>query len=170
MKKGNLLWLKRKRVTKRDIEYCRYRNTVHKGRNQKKRIWSWLSILETLSICISLVLGVWLGLETWNSEIHNPDIIWICFPSESWTITAKVGGASISFWFFFYSFYLNSSDSTLTYNTLCSSQQAYSLILIIYFTHSSPTSPVGTISLFSIVKSLLLVNHFDVAAWKKLLQ
>ena len=47
-------------------------------------------------------------------------------------------------------------DSTLPCSTQCLSQVP-SLIPITYFTHPSPTSPLVTISLFSMVKSLFLV-------------
>ena len=48
------------------------------------------------------------------------------------------------------------SDSTLLYNTHCSSQQVYSFFPITFFPHHATTSPPITISLFCLVNSPLL--------------
>ena len=47
------------------------------------------------------------------------------------------------------------SDSSLTYNTQDSLQQASSLMPINHLAHSPPASPPATLSLFSVFKSLL---------------
>ena len=47
------------------------------------------------------------------------------------------------------------SDSSLTYNTQCSSQQVPSLMPITHLAHSPPNTPPAALRLFSVSKSLL---------------